>query len=120
MVSRRILSAVRIPIPPYSHIVGGTTSQVRVISYSLSSRYPKADYHKDGVRVFTYSPSGLQYAYCNLRRLSVRGSTSLVGVNPQVPSVSLVCRKYEVGGQLQLLNAVYYDKTCHSLCFLYS
>ena len=47
-----------------------------------------------------------------------KGSTSLVGVNPQVPPVSLVYRKYEVGGQLQLLNAGYYDKTCHSLLYL--
>lgn len=48
----------------------------------------------------------------------LKGSTSLVGANPQVPSVSFIYRKYEVGGQLQLPNAVYYDKTCHSLLYL--
>lgn len=35
-----------------------------------------------------------------------RGSTSFVGVNPQVPSVSLIYRKYEVGGLLQHSSAV--------------
>ena len=67
-------------------MVRGTTSQVGVISYSPSSRYLKTDYHKDGVRV--------------------TGSTYLVGVNPQVPSVSFIYRKYEVGGLLQHSNAV--------------
>lgn len=35
-----------------------------------------------------------------------KGSTFLVGVHPQVPSVSLVYRKYEVGGLLQQPSAV--------------
>ena len=41
-----------------------------------------------------------------------------VGANPQVPSVSFIYRKYEVGGLLQHSNAVYYDKMCHNLLSL--
>ena len=44
-----------------------------------------------------------------------KGSTFLVGENPQVPSVSFVYRKYEVGEHLQLLNAALLRKIVISL-----
>ena len=64
------------------------------------------------MKTLRFSPS---YVICATRmvrlpirheRYKVGGSTSLVVVLPRVPSVSFVYRKYEVGGQLQLPNAV--------------